>query len=73
MKPPKSSQQPCLANKHRFAIKHKSSSEFVHKRAQGLGSIAQGGEEERGRKRKEDEEDDDEGPSKWTWQTDIHP
>jgi hypothetical protein len=33
---------------------------------------------EDGRRRKtkedeEDDEDDDEGPSKWTWQTDIHP
>jgi len=44
--------------------------------AQELGFIARGGQEERGLTRKEDEEDDeddDEEPTKWTWQTAIHP
>jgi hypothetical protein len=49
--------------------KYKTSSAFVHKLAQELGFIARGGEEERGRTRKEDDEE----PSKWTWQTAIHP
>jgi hypothetical protein len=48
--------------------------------AQELGFIARGGQEERTLTRKEDEEDDedddeddDEEPTKWTWQTAIHP
>jgi hypothetical protein len=79
MKPPKSWQQPLFGQQTQMQSSTKAPQHLytnVHKDSDLSHEAVKKKEDGRRRKTKEDEEDDeddDEGPSKWTWQTDIHP